>query len=257
MPPSIANILQSISASLTAPAPSSFTPNSASREHILHYLESLHHHLSHTLTTLIRYLQHARHAQLVPHSDPLLLRLSARQLQLVERLKTLSATEQAVKLRLAECEREVEGGRRAVLGLSGLKGLASVMRSEKRREEAVERAKREREEERRKTEEVAEEKRRVEQQLLVVSGVVSEMRDVAATGRAAERYELMLDGLRTSEMAAVLSAEEVEEAVKRVQVMREWRVQEEIGDKKLRQVGRMQREMRERLDELVIVWYCR
>jgi hypothetical protein len=175
----------------------------------------------------------------------------------VERLKTLSALEQAVKLRLAECEREVEGGRRAVLGLSGLKGLASVMQSEKRREEAVERAKREREDERRKSEEVVEEKRRIEQQLLVVSGVVGEMRDVSSTGRAAERYEVLLDGLKTGEMAAVLSKEEVEEAVRRVEVMREWRAQEEIGERKLRQVGRMQREMRERLDELVVVWYCR
>ena len=56
-------------------------------------------------------------------------------------------------------------------------------------------------------------------------------------------------------MRALLNEEEVEEGCKRMRDMREWSGQEHVAEVKMKQVARMEREMRDRLDELIVLYW--
>ena len=255
IPSSISHILFSISATLTSPptpssppSPPTFSPSSIRR--IVDYLEFLSHHLSHTHTTLIRYLQHSRHQQLLPPTDPLLLLLERSNLHLVNQLKQLKLEEDAGRQRMREVVEVIEGGKKtAALSLAR---LPAFMQTEKRRGEEVERAKAAREEEVRGLEGLAVKRGRVQQQLMAVSGVVGELK---REGGGRLKYDVALDGMRDAAMREVIGEAEASEAVQRLEVMKGWREQEEGAELKLKQIERVEKEMRERLDQLIIMYH--
>ena len=254
IPLSVSHILSSISAAQSTPTPPPtslappFSPSSIRR--IVDYLESLSHHLAHTHTTLIRYLQHSRHQQLLPPSDPLLALLERSNLALVNQLKQLRLDEDAARQRLRDASDVIEGGKRtAALSLSR---LPSFMQTERRRLDEVERARGLREEEVRGLEGLGVRRGRVQQQLMAVSGVVGELR---REGGGRVKYEVALDGMRDAAMREVIGEAEAGEAVQRLEVMRGWREQEEGAEHKLKQIERVEREMRERLDHLIVLYY--
>ena len=254
IPSSISLILSSISTAQSAPSPSPTSPapsfSPTSHRQIVDYLESLCHHLSHTQTTLIRYLQHCRHAQLLPPSDPLLVRLEQSNLRLVNALKQLRVDEEQARLRLQAANDVIEGGRRTqALSLSR---LPSFMQTEKRRQDELDKAKAARDEEQQRQEGLTGERGRVQQQLMAVSGVTGELRK---EGGGRVKYEVALDGLMEAPMREAIGELEAEEAVQRLRLMARWREQEDIAEQKLKQVTRVEKEMRDRLDQLVCLYY--
>ena len=253
IPPSISHILSSISAAQSTPTPSALSPpapsfSPLSVRQIVDYLESLCHHLSETHTTLIRYLQHARHAQLLLPSDPLLMRLEQSNLQLVNALKQLRLDEDAARGRMREAQDTIEGGRRTqALSLSR---LPTFMQGEKRRLDDIERARAALAEEQRRVDALLEQRARTQQQLMAVSGVAGELRE---SGKV--KYDVALDGLSSDGMRELLGDAEVDDGLARLRIIKGWREQEDTAAAKLSQVARMEREMRDRLDQLIVYFY--
>ena len=254
IPPTIAAILDSISAAQAAASnqspSSSFSSHSI--EQIVEYLESLCCHLSHTHITLYRYIQHARHAQLIQRDDRLLSLLHGKNAAILDRLKQITADEQQLKQRLTDNNQLITTGRKTqALSLSS---LPSFMQTEKRRTDAINTARQQTKTDETRVQLLASEKVRLQQQLLVLGGVVTQLGG-GKGGDGRVEYEAVEEALRSESMRALLNEEEVEEGCKRMQSMKEWSGQEHVAEVKMNQVARMEREMRDRLDELIVLYW--
>ena len=252
MPPAIAAILNSIStaqaASNGSQSPSS-TFSSQSIEQIVEYLESLCCHLSHTHITLYRYVQHARHAQLIHRDDRLLTLLHTKNAAILDRLKQITTDEQQLKQRLADNTQLITTGRKTqALSLSS---LPSFMQTEKRRTDAINTARQQTKTDETRVQLLASEKVRLQQQLLVLGGLVTQLGGGKA-GDGKLEYAAVEEALRSDSMRALLNEEEVEEGSKRMRDMKEWSAQESVAELKMNQVALIEREMRGRLDELIV-----
>ena len=255
IPATIAAILESIS-SAQAAGNSGHSPSSSfsshSIEQIVEYLESLCCHLSHTHITLYRYIQHARHAQLIHRDDRLLTLLHAKNAGILERLKQITTDEQQLKQRLADNTQLITTGRKTqALSLSS---LPSFMQTEKRRTDAINTARQQTKTDETRVQLLASEKVRLQQQLLVLGGVVTQLGG-GKGGDGKVLYEAVEEALRSESMRALLTEEEVEDGCKRMRGMKEWSGQEHIAELKMNQVARMELEMRSRLDELIILYW--
>ena len=218
------------------------------------YLESLCCHLSSTHITLYRYVQHARHAQLLQRDDRLLSLLHGKNAGIVDRLKTLAADETQLKQRMSENGALIATGRKTqALSLSS---LPSFMQTEKRRTDAVNAARVQSKTDETRVQLLASEKLRLQQQLLALGGLVTQLGG-GKGGEGAVEYAAVEEALRSESMRALLSEEEVEEGCKRMRDMREWSGQEQMAAAKMNQVALVEREMRDRLDELIVLHWVR
>ena len=255
IPPTIAAILDSISSAQAAATNSQLSPSafsSQSIEQIVDYLESLCCHLSHTHITLYRYIQHARHAQLIHRDDRLLTLLHTKNAAILDRLKAIIVDEQQLKQRLADNSQLITTGRKTqALSLSS---LPSFMQTEKRRTDAINTAKQQTKTDETRVQLLASEKVRLQQQLLVLGGVVTQLGG-GKGGDGKVECEAVEEALRSESMRALLNEEEVEEGCKRMRDMKEWSGQEHIAELKMNQVARVEREMRDRLDEMIVLYW--